>query len=75
MEVTEENLATMANYLKQTLSPDPNIRRPGKIIQIFYVSYQYMQLFKKYIDTYIYMFSLMIVDSIVLPTIVCNNAY
>ncbi|VVC91320.1 unnamed protein product [Leptidea sinapis] len=28
MEVTDENLATLANYLQQTLNPDPNIRRP-----------------------------------------------
>lgn len=31
MEVTDENLATLANYLQQTLNPDPNVRRPGKI--------------------------------------------
>lgn len=30
MEVTDENLATLANYLQQTLNPDPNTRRPGK---------------------------------------------
>lgn len=29
MDVTEENLATLANYLQQTLNPDQNIRRPG----------------------------------------------
>lgn len=33
MEVTDENLATLANYLQQTLNPDPNVRRPGKYIQ------------------------------------------
>ncbi|KAM3961378.1 LOW QUALITY PROTEIN: chromosome segregation 1 [Aphomia sociella] len=30
MEVTEENLATLANYLQQTLNPDPNVRRPAE---------------------------------------------
>ncbi|XP_053618509.1 exportin-2 [Plodia interpunctella] len=30
MEVTDDNLATLANYLQQTLSPDPNIRRPAE---------------------------------------------
>ncbi|CAK1543500.1 unnamed protein product [Leptosia nina] len=30
MEVTDENLATLANYLQQTLNPDPNIRRPAE---------------------------------------------
>lgn len=30
MEVTDDNLATLANYLQQTLNPDPNVRRPGK---------------------------------------------
>lgn len=31
MEVTDENLATLANYLHQTLNPDPSLRRPGKL--------------------------------------------
>ena len=30
MEVNEENLNRMVECLKQTLSPDPNLRRPGK---------------------------------------------
>ncbi|KAJ0171405.1 hypothetical protein K1T71_012955 [Dendrolimus kikuchii] len=30
MEVTDENLATLANYLQQTLNPDPNVRRPAE---------------------------------------------
>ncbi|XP_059055862.1 exportin-2 [Achroia grisella] len=30
MEVTEDNLATLANYLQQTLNPDPNVRRPAE---------------------------------------------
>lgn len=29
MEISEENLATLAQYLQQTLNPDPNVRRPG----------------------------------------------
>lgn len=31
MEVNEENFKTLAQYLQQTLSPDQNIRRPGKL--------------------------------------------
>ncbi|XP_052743189.1 exportin-2 [Bicyclus anynana] len=30
MEVTDDNLATLANYLQQTLNPDPNVRRPAE---------------------------------------------
>uniref|UniRef100_A0A069DXB6 Exportin-2 n=1 Tax=Panstrongylus megistus TaxID=65343 RepID=A0A069DXB6_9HEMI len=30
MEITEENLRTLSNYLNQTLSPDPNVRRPSE---------------------------------------------
>lgn len=30
MELTEDNYKLMAQYLQQTLSPDPNVRRPGK---------------------------------------------
>ncbi|XP_045455694.1 exportin-2 [Melitaea cinxia] len=30
MEVSEENLATLASYLQKTLSPDPNVRRPAE---------------------------------------------
>uniref|UniRef100_T1HSJ8 Importin N-terminal domain-containing protein n=1 Tax=Rhodnius prolixus TaxID=13249 RepID=T1HSJ8_RHOPR len=30
MEITEENLRILSNYLSQTLSPDPNIRRPSE---------------------------------------------
>ncbi|XP_026750496.2 exportin-2 [Galleria mellonella] len=30
MDVTEDNLATLANYLQQTLNPDPNVRRPAE---------------------------------------------
>lgn len=29
MEIEERNILTLSNYLKQTLSPDVNIRRPG----------------------------------------------
>lgn len=32
MEINAENLAQLAGYLQQTLSPDPNVRRPGKIL-------------------------------------------
>lgn len=30
MEINEENFQKLAQYLQQTLSPDPNVRRPGK---------------------------------------------
>lgn len=31
MEISDENLQTLARYLQETLNPDVNIRRPGKI--------------------------------------------
>lgn len=31
MEINEENFKLLAQYLQQTLSPDPNVRRPGKL--------------------------------------------
>lgn len=37
MEINEENLRGLAQYLQQTLSPDPTIRRPGNFYcTIFY---------------------------------------
>lgn len=30
MEVTDANLQLLAGYLQQTLSADPNVRRPGE---------------------------------------------
>lgn len=30
MDLSDENLQTLANYLQQTLSPDPNVRRPAE---------------------------------------------
>lgn len=33
MEVNNENLQLLAGYLQQTLSPDPNVRRPGKLFK------------------------------------------
>jgi len=32
MEVTEANLQLLAGYLQQTLSADPNVRRPGECV-------------------------------------------
>lgn len=32
MEISDENLNTLSQYLQQTLSPDVNIRRPGKCV-------------------------------------------
>lgn len=36
MEINEENFKTLAQYLQQTLSPDPNVRRPGKFSTDFW---------------------------------------
>lgn len=30
MELTDDNLLTLSEYLKHTLSPDINVRRPGE---------------------------------------------
>lgn len=51
MEVTEENLATLANYLQQTLNPDPNIRRPAeKFLESVEVNQNYAILILHLID-------------------------
>lgn len=34
MDINEENFKLLAQYLQQTLNPDPNVRRPGKNFQI-----------------------------------------
>lgn len=45
MELTDDNLRTLSEYLKQTLSPDPNVRWPGMFISalirifLFYKSF------------------------------------
>lgn len=31
MEINESNFKILAQYLQQTLNPDPNVRRPGNI--------------------------------------------
>lgn len=31
MEINEENFKLLAQYLQQTLNPDPNVRRQGKL--------------------------------------------
>lgn len=33
MEVTDANLQLLAGYLQQTLSADPNVRRPGECLR------------------------------------------
>lgn len=38
MEINEENFKTLAQYLQQTLSPDQNVRRPGKCIVLLIYS-------------------------------------
>lgn len=43
MEINEENFKTLAQYLQQTLSPDPNVRRPGKL-----QSFHFNQLHEHY---------------------------
>lgn len=30
MDITENNFRILSEYLDNTLSPDPNVRRPGK---------------------------------------------
>lgn len=30
MEISDDNLRTLGQYLQQTLSPDVNVRKPGK---------------------------------------------
>ncbi|XP_053395599.1 exportin-2-like [Mercenaria mercenaria] len=30
MEITDENLQTLSNFLQQTLSPDPAVRKPAE---------------------------------------------
>ncbi|CAG9124701.1 unnamed protein product [Plutella xylostella] len=51
MEVTDENLATLANYLQQTLNPDPNIRRPAeKFLEGVEVNQNYAILLLHLID-------------------------
>lgn len=32
MEISEDNLRTLGQYLQQTLSPDVNVRRPGTLL-------------------------------------------
>lgn len=36
MEISEDNLRTLGEYLQHTLNPDPNVRRPGDYILINY---------------------------------------
>ncbi|XP_034826240.1 exportin-2 [Maniola hyperantus] len=51
MEVTEDNLATLANYLQQTLNPDPNMRRPAeKFLEGVEVNQNYAILLLHLID-------------------------
>ncbi|CAB3229559.1 unnamed protein product [Arctia plantaginis] len=51
MEVTEENLATLANYLQQTLNPDTNIRRPAeKFLESVEINQNYAVLLLHLID-------------------------
>ncbi|KAF9416074.1 hypothetical protein HW555_006486 [Spodoptera exigua] len=51
MEVTDENLATLANYLQQTLSPDTNVRRPAeKFLESVEVNQNYAILVLHLID-------------------------
>ncbi|PZC71937.1 hypothetical protein B5X24_HaOG212250 [Helicoverpa armigera] len=51
MEVTDENLATLANYLQQTLNPDTNIRRPAeKFLESVEVNQNYAILLLHLID-------------------------
>lgn len=39
MDLTPNNFATLSKYLQDTLSPDPQVRRPGKFFpRKFFVS-------------------------------------
>ncbi|KAL4720372.1 hypothetical protein ACJJTC_014029, partial [Scirpophaga incertulas] len=51
MEVNADNLATLANYLQQTLNPDPNLRRPAeKFLESIEVNQNYAILLLHLID-------------------------
>ncbi|XP_072948285.1 exportin-2 [Epargyreus clarus] len=51
MDVTDENLATLAGYLQQTLNPDPNIRKPAeKFLEGIEVNQNYAILLLHLID-------------------------
>ncbi|CAH2986728.1 unnamed protein product [Chilo suppressalis] len=51
MEVTDDNLVTLANYLQQTLNPDPNVRRPAeKFLEGVEVNQNYPVLLLHLID-------------------------
>ncbi len=34
IDVNEQALSELSGYLEKTLSPDPNVRRPGKVINV-----------------------------------------
>ncbi|XP_052777226.1 exportin-2-like [Mya arenaria] len=51
MEVTNENLATLSNFLQQTLSPDPNVRKPAeKFLESVEVNQNYPLLLLNLLD-------------------------
>lgn len=35
MEISDENLQTLARYLQETLNPDIAVRRPGKFMRYY----------------------------------------
>jgi hypothetical protein len=47
MEITDENLQTLSNFLQQTLSPDPAVRKPG-ITQYFCLCKKYKDIISVY---------------------------
>lgn len=51
MELNDTNFQTLAQYLQQTLSPDPSVRRPGKIF--FWLSF---------LEIFSYIFFLLIIS-------------
>ena len=38
MDINEQSFQTIADYLNQTLSPDPNVRRPGMTYCFFFAT-------------------------------------
>lgn len=51
MEITENNFERLASYLQQTLSPDPEVRRPAeRFIESIEISQNYPLLCLHLID-------------------------
>lgn len=74
MDVTEENLATLANYLQQTLNPDQNIRRPAeKFLESVEVNQNYAILLLHLIDKNNYDNTIRVAAAIVFKNYIKRN--